>query len=141
MINRRRFLQDSLAATAGLSAVPFAAATGQALEQGVPVSFDLHSHPGGFYGKGQPGYAGDAAIVKTVTAMRDAHMPVPNYNREPAFSWDACFEVPDPDALAAEFALRGVPFSAPLADGDDSLRGFVIKDFDGYGLSFGCVRS
>ena len=28
--------------------------------------------------------------------------PLPNYRREPAFSWDAYVEVPDPDALAAE---------------------------------------
>jgi catechol 2,3-dioxygenase-like lactoylglutathione lyase family enzyme len=63
--------------------------------------------------------------------------PVPNYGRQPAFSWDAYVEVPDPDALAAEFASRGVPFAAPIADSDDGLRGFVIKDLDGYGLFFG----
>ena len=67
--------------------------------------------------------------------------PFPNYNREPAFSWDAYFEVPDPDALAAEFAARGVPFSIPLTDSDDGLRGFVIEDMDGYGLYFGHVRA
>ena len=65
--------------------------------------------------------------------------PLPNYNREPAFSWDAYLEVPDPDGLAAEFAARGVPFSVPLTEGD-GLRGFVIEDLDGYGLYFGCVR-
>jgi hypothetical protein len=26
----------------------------------------------------------------------------PNYGREAAFSWDTYFDVPDPDALAAE---------------------------------------
>ena len=67
--------------------------------------------------------------------------PVPNYNREPAFSWDAYLEVPDPDALAEEFASRGVPFSVPLTDSDDGLRGFVIKDIDGYGLFFGHLRA
>jgi catechol 2,3-dioxygenase-like lactoylglutathione lyase family enzyme len=67
--------------------------------------------------------------------------PVPNYQREPAFSWDAYCEVPDPDALAAEFAGRGVSFAAPLADSDDGLRGFVIEDIDGYGLYFGRVRA
>jgi catechol 2,3-dioxygenase-like lactoylglutathione lyase family enzyme len=67
--------------------------------------------------------------------------PVPNYNRKPAFSWDAYLEVKDPDGLAAEFASRGVAFAAPLADSDDGLRGFVIKDLDGYGLFFGHVRS
>jgi catechol 2,3-dioxygenase-like lactoylglutathione lyase family enzyme len=64
--------------------------------------------------------------------------PLPNYSRKPVFSWDAYLEVPDPDALAAEFASRGVPFSVPLTDrGDDGVRGFVIRDIDGYGLFFG----
>lgn len=64
--------------------------------------------------------------------------PVPNFGREPAFSWDAYLDVADPDALAAEFASRGVVFSMPLTDrGDDGVRGFVIKDVDGYGLFFG----
>jgi len=67
--------------------------------------------------------------------------PVPNYKRKPAFSWDAYLDVPDPDALAAEFASRGVRFSVPLGDNDDGLRGFVIEDIDGYGLFFGHVRA
>src|ERR1044071_2222931 len=66
--------------------------------------------------------------------------PVPNYSRQPAFSCDAHLQVPDPDALAAEFASRGVAFSVPLSNSDDGLRGFVIKDIDGYGLFFGCLR-
>src|SRR5437773_9705517 len=67
--------------------------------------------------------------------------PVPNYGRKPASSWDAYLEVPDPDALAAEFASRGVLFSAPITDRDDGLRGFEIKDLDGYGLFFGRLRA
>jgi catechol 2,3-dioxygenase-like lactoylglutathione lyase family enzyme len=63
--------------------------------------------------------------------------PVPNYKREPAHSWDAYVEVPDPDALAAEFAARHVEFSMPLGDTDDGLRGFELRDPDGYGLFFG----
>ena len=63
--------------------------------------------------------------------------PIPNYKRKPAFSWDAYVQVPDPDALAAEFATRGVPFSVPLGGDDDGSRGFVIEDLDGYGLFFG----
>ena len=66
---------------------------------------------------------------------------VPNYNRRPAFSWDAYLEVPDPDVLAAEFASRGVRFSVPLGNNDDGLRGFVIEDIDGYGLFFGHLRA
>ena len=63
--------------------------------------------------------------------------PIPNYRRKPAFSWDAYVQVPDPDALAAEFASRGVRFSVPLGGDDDGSRGFVIEDLDGYGLFFG----
>ena len=63
--------------------------------------------------------------------------PVPNYKRKPAFSWDAYVQVPDPDALAAEFASRGVLFSVPLGGDDDGSRGFVIEDIDGHGLFFG----
>ncbi len=67
--------------------------------------------------------------------------PVPNYGRKPAFSWDAYLDVADPDALAAELASRGVPFAVPLTDrGADGVRGFVIKDIDGYGLFFGNHR-
>jgi hypothetical protein len=40
--------------------------------------------------------------------------------------------VPDPGALASEFAARQVAFSAPLKDDDDGLRGFEVKDADGY---------
>jgi hypothetical protein len=65
---------------------------------------------------------------------------VPNYGRTPAFSWDAYLYVPDPDALAAEFASRGVPFSVPLGDTSDGLRGFEVKDLDGYGLFFGRLK-
>ena len=51
--------------------------------------------------------------------------------------WDAFVVVPDPDALGAEFASRNVEFSEPLKDTDDGLRGFEIKDPDGYILFFG----
>ena len=63
--------------------------------------------------------------------------PLPNHKREPGARWDAYFYVPDPDALAAEFASRNVEFSEPLKDNHDNLRGFEIKDADGYVLFFG----
>ncbi len=66
--------------------------------------------------------------------------PLPNYRREPAARWDAFVYVPDPDALAAEFASRNVEFSEPLKDTDDGLRGFELKDSDGYVLFFGRPR-
>ena len=90
----------------------------------------------------------DGAMImfKALGVMRDGNEilvePVPNYGREPAFSWDAYLDVPDPDALAAEFESRGVVFSVPLTDrGGDGVRGFVLKDIDGYGLFFGNHRA
>ena len=66
--------------------------------------------------------------------------PLPNYKREPAARWDAYLYVPDPDSLAAEFASRDVAFSQPLKDTHDGLRGFELKDADGYVLFFGRPR-
>jgi catechol 2,3-dioxygenase-like lactoylglutathione lyase family enzyme len=69
--------------------------------------------------------------------------PVPNYTRDikqGIARWDAFVSVPDPDALAAEFAARDVEFFQPLQDTDDGLRGFEIKDADGYLLFFGRPR-
>jgi catechol 2,3-dioxygenase-like lactoylglutathione lyase family enzyme len=70
--------------------------------------------------------------------------PVPNYTRDVKQGiarWDAYLNVPDPDALAAEFSSRGVEFSEPLKDTGDGLRGFELKDADGYVLFFGRPRS
>ena len=69
--------------------------------------------------------------------------PVPNYTRDikqGIARWDAYLHVPDPDALAAEFSSRNVEFFHPLSDGDDGLRGFEVKDADGYLLFFGRPR-
>jgi hypothetical protein len=66
--------------------------------------------------------------------------PLPNSKREPGARWDAYLNVPDPDALAAEFTSRDVAFSAPLKDDDDGLRGFEVEDADGYVLYFGRPR-
>jgi catechol 2,3-dioxygenase-like lactoylglutathione lyase family enzyme len=66
--------------------------------------------------------------------------PLPNYTRDikqGIARWDAYFYVPDPDALAAEFAARGVEFFESLKNNDDGLRGFEIQDADGYLLYFG----
>jgi catechol 2,3-dioxygenase-like lactoylglutathione lyase family enzyme len=70
--------------------------------------------------------------------------PVPNYTRDlkqGVMRWDAYLCVPDPDALAREFASRNVEFSEPVTDTHDGLRGFEIKDVDGYLLFFGRPRS
>jgi catechol 2,3-dioxygenase-like lactoylglutathione lyase family enzyme len=69
--------------------------------------------------------------------------PVPNCTRDVKQGlarWDAFVAVPDPDALAAEFASRNVEFFQPLADTDDGLRGFELRDADGYVLFFGRPR-
>ena len=70
--------------------------------------------------------------------------PVPNYTRDVGKGWarwDAYLNVPDPDALAAEFASRNLKFFEPLKDDDDGLRGFALQDADGYVLFFGRPRS
>jgi catechol 2,3-dioxygenase-like lactoylglutathione lyase family enzyme len=62
---------------------------------------------------------------------------LPNPVREGSAKWDAYFYVPDPDALAAEYADRGAPFRTPLGVTSERLRGFEIADPDGYVLFFG----
>lgn len=66
--------------------------------------------------------------------------PTPNSKLDPSMRWDAYCYVPDPDALAAEFAGRGAAFSSSLKDTHDGLRGFEITDPDGYVLFFGRPR-
>ncbi|HKO96830.1 MAG TPA: VOC family protein [Pyrinomonadaceae bacterium] len=69
--------------------------------------------------------------------------PVPNYTRDikkGIARWDAFVSVPDPDALATEFASRNVEFFQPLRDTEDGLRGFELKDADRYLLFFGRTR-
>ena len=69
--------------------------------------------------------------------------PVPNCTRDVKQGlarWDAFVSVPDPDALAAEFASRDVEFLDPLEDTEDGLRGFALRDADGYVLFFGRTR-
>jgi hypothetical protein len=69
--------------------------------------------------------------------------PLPNCKRDVKKGWarwDAYLHVPDPDALAVEFCSRNVEFSQPLKDDEDGLRGFELKDADGYVLFFGRPR-
>lgn len=86
-------------------------------------------------------------IVKRDTAMIILKAvgvdPVPNYTRDikkGIARWDAYLNVPDPDALQAEFLSRNVEIFKTIKDsedGDDGLRGFEVKDTDGYLLYFG----
>ena len=63
--------------------------------------------------------------------------PLPNPRRHPWARWDAYVHTTDPDALADEFASRGVAFHEPLGVNGDQLRGFEVMDVDGYVLYFG----
>jgi membrane protease YdiL (CAAX protease family) len=54
--------------------------------------------------------------------------------------WDAFVSVADPDGLAQEFTSRGVRFHKAIQDTDDGLRGFEMRDSDGYVLFFGRPR-
>jgi catechol 2,3-dioxygenase-like lactoylglutathione lyase family enzyme len=100
---------------------------------GFDITFQGPSEDDIFFGIVQRGAA--MIILKDVGVD-----PVPNYTRDikkGIARWDAYVHVPDPDALAAEFSLRNVEFFQPLRDDDDGLRGFEVKDGDGYILFFG----
>ena len=112
------------------------------IAQSVPVSLSFYRDLLGFdvtftEPKDNPFFAivcrdGAMIMVKSVGAA-----PVPNHTRDPSARWDAYLNVPDPDALAAEYLSRGIQFSEPLKDTHDGLRGFELKDADGYVLFFG----
>ena len=79
------------------------------------------------------GRDGAQLFIKSETGIS----PLPNSKRHPFVRWDAFIYVEDPDALAREFADRAAAFSATLEDTHDGLRGFEIRDPDGYVLFFG----
>ena len=103
---------------------------------GFEITFQGPSEDDIFFGIVQRGAA--MIILKDIGVD-----PVPNYTRDikkGIARWDAYLYVPDPDALAAEFLSRNVEFFKSIKeseDGDDGLRGFEIKDADGYILFFG----
>jgi len=89
----------------------------------------------------EPAEAPFFGIVQRGGAMlmlKDVGIPaMPNRQRHEWQRWDAYLFVPDPDALAAEFESRQVQFSEQLKDSPDGLRGFELRDPDGYVLFFG----
>lgn len=101
---------------------------------GFEITFQGPSEDDIFFGIVQRG----AAMIM----MKDIGVdPIPNYTRDikqGIARWDAYLHVPDPDALAEEFQQRNVEFFTPLGNNDDGLRGFEVKDADGYLLYFGC---
>ena len=106
---------------------------------GFDITFQGPSDDDIFFGIVQRGAA--MIILKAIGVD-----PVPNYTRDikqGIARWDAYLFVPDPDALAAEFSSRNVDFYKTIKDsedGDDGLRGFELKDADGYILFFGRPR-
>ena len=76
-------------------------------------------------------------VYVMIKAIAPDVMPKPNSSRHHWARWDAYIYTPDPDALAEEFAGRGVVFREPLGVNSDRLRGFEITDADGYVLYFG----
>lgn len=104
---------------------------------GFEVTFQGPSDGDVFFGIVQRGAA--MLLLKSVGVE-----PAPNCTREIGQGiarWDAYVYVPDPDALAAEFAARQVAFFRPLQDDEDGLRGFEVRDADGYVLFFGRPRA
>ena len=77
----------------------------------------------------------DGAMI-FVKSVKDV-LPMPNSSRHSWLRWDAYVFVPDPDALAAEFAGKGVTFHKPLGNTSENLRGFDVRDPNGYVLFFG----
>jgi len=64
-------------------------------------------------------------------------LPLPNAIRHHWAPWDAFVSVEQPDSLAAEFAEANIAFHQELKNTDDGLRGFEVRDNDGYVLFFG----
>jgi catechol 2,3-dioxygenase-like lactoylglutathione lyase family enzyme len=82
------------------------------------------------------------AIVRRDGAMiflkhGESAPPMPNPLRNPSMKWDAYVYAPDPDGLAAEFAGKSITFHKPLMNTSENLRGFEVRDPDGYVLFFG----
>lgn len=65
---------------------------------------------------------------------------IPNHTRHQWARWDAYISAAEPDSLFEEYHSRGVVFHQPLLD-DDGLRGFEVRDADGYVLFFGRPNS
>jgi len=73
-------------------------------------------------------------LLKEVSAGVE---PKPNPSLHEWAPWDAFIFVGDPDALAHELEARSVQFHRAMTDRDDGLRGFEVRDTDGYVLFFG----
>ncbi len=77
----------------------------------------------------------EAQIMLKVTAP--GVQPTPNRFVHEWAPWDTFIHVADPDALATEFADRGLAVQGGAVDREDGLRGFEVSDPDGYVIYFG----
>ncbi|MDB5692779.1 MAG: hypothetical protein JWO81_1842 [Alphaproteobacteria bacterium] len=77
---------------------------------------------------------GEAQIFLKHVGVLEAQ---PNASWHDWVPWDAFVSTPDPDALAEELDDAGVALHKPVGDRGDGLRGFEIRDPDGYVLFFG----
>jgi catechol 2,3-dioxygenase-like lactoylglutathione lyase family enzyme len=64
-------------------------------------------------------------------------LPIPNHSRHEWARLDAHIYAADPDRLFEEYQTRGITFFKTIEVNTDNLRGFEIKDADGYVLFFG----
>jgi hypothetical protein len=64
-------------------------------------------------------------------------LPMPNCSRHEWARWDAFVHTLDPDALYREYCGKGVAVHRPIANLEEGLRAFEIRDINGYVLCFG----
>jgi catechol 2,3-dioxygenase-like lactoylglutathione lyase family enzyme len=70
-------------------------------------------------------------------AIADDIKPIPNHTRHDWARWDAYISTQEPDTLFEEYSSTGITFHQPIRNDGDGLRGFEVKDADGYVLFFG----
>jgi catechol 2,3-dioxygenase-like lactoylglutathione lyase family enzyme len=89
--------------------------------------------------EGDPFFAivGRENISIMLKAIAPDILPIPNHTRHEWARLDAYISASDPDSLFEEYRSRGLTFHKPLRDDEDGLRGFELKDADGYVLFFG----
>ena len=78
-----------------------------------------------------------AAAIALKEIARDVP-PIPNSSRHEYARLDAFVHTLKPDVLYAEYRAKGVTINRPIADTEEGLRAFEIRDINGYVLCFGC---
>jgi catechol 2,3-dioxygenase-like lactoylglutathione lyase family enzyme len=91
--------------------------------------------------KGDPYFAivGRESISIMLKEIIPGIDPIPNHTRHGWARWDAFIYAMDPDGLFEEYKAKGLEFHAEIDNNDDGLRGFEVKDADGYVLYLGRV--